>query len=318
MTDRLSASMLETIGNTPLVNLSRLTKGLDGEIYAKIEYYSPGFSKKDRIGLQIVEDAERQGHLKKGQAVVELTSGNTGTGLAVACALKGYRFIAVMSKGNSVERARMIRALGGEVVLVDQAKGSVPGQVTGEDLALVELEAQRLTKELGAFRGDQFNNQSNVHAHELHTGEEIWQQSAGSVEVFVDFVGTAGSFMGCSRALKKHNPGIRCYLVEPERAAFYAGGDLLDTRHKIQGGGYCMELPFLDKDMVEDYITVSDEEAIEVARRLAKEEAVFGGFSAGANVAAALKLLKGREKGKRIAVLIPDSGFKYMSTDLYE
>ena len=139
MTDRLSASMLETIGNTPLVNLSRLTKGLDGEIYAKIEYYSPGFSKKDRIGLQIVEDAERQGHLKKGQAVVELTSGNTGTGLAVACALKGYRFIAVMSKGNSVERARMIRALGGEVVLVDQAKGSVPGQVTGEDLALVEL-----------------------------------------------------------------------------------------------------------------------------------------------------------------------------------
>ena len=234
MTDRLSASMLETIGNTPLVNLSRLTKGLDGEIYAKIEYYSPGFSKKDRIGLQIVEDAERQGHLKKGQAVVELTSGNTGTGLAVACALKGYRFIAVMSKGNSVERARMIRALGGEVVLVDQAKGSVPGQVTGEDLALVELEAQRLTKELGAFRGDQFNNQSNVHAHELHTGEEIWQQSAGSVDVFVDFVGTAGSFMGCSRALKKHNPGIRCYLVEPERAAFYAGGDLLDTRHKIQ------------------------------------------------------------------------------------
>ncbi len=169
--------------------------------------------------------------------MVELTSGNTGTGLAVACALKGYRFIAVMSKGNSVERARMIRALGGEVMLVDQAQGSVPGQVTGEDLALVEQEAQRLTKELGAFRGDQFNNPSNVLAHELHTGEEIWQQSGGSVEVFVDFVGTAGSFMGCSKALRKHNPGIRCYLVEPEKAAYYAGGDLSDTRHKIQGGG---------------------------------------------------------------------------------
>ncbi|HQD42482.1 MAG TPA: pyridoxal-phosphate dependent enzyme, partial [Bacillota bacterium] len=201
---------------------------------------------------------------------------------------------------------------------VDQAQGSVPGQVTGEDLALVEQEAQRLTKELGAFRGDQFNNPSNVLAHELHTGEEIWQQSGGSVEVFVDFVGTAGSFMGCSKALRKHNPGIRCYLVEPEKAAYYAGGDLSDTRHKIQGGGYCMELPFLDKDMVEDYITVTDWEAIETARRLAKEEAIFGGFSAGANVAAALKLLKDREKCKKIVVLIPDSGFKYLSTDLYE
>ncbi len=317
MFDRLSASMLDTIGKTPLVDLSRITKDLNGDIYAKIEYYSPGFSKKDRIALQIVEDAENQGLLREGQPVVELTSGNTGTGLALVCGLKEYRFIAVMSKGNSMERARMIRALGGEVVLVDQEEGSVPGQVTGKDLALVELEAQRLTKELGAFRGDQFNNPSNVYAHELHTGEEIWEQSEGRVDAFVDFAGTAGSFIGCSKALKKHNPGIRCYFVEPEKAAYYAGGDTSDPRHKLQGGGYSMELPFFDRDIVDGYITVSDREAAETARRLAREEAVFAGFSAGANVAAALKLLKDKERGKSIAVLIPDSGFKYMSTDLY-
>jgi cysteine synthase A len=317
MSYKLSASMLDTIGRTPLVELSRLTKDLEGTIYAKIEYYSPGFSKKDRIALQIVKDAGNQGLLKKGQPVVELTSGNTGTGLALVCGLMGYRFVAVMSKGNSIERARMIRALGGEVVLVDQAKGSVPGQVTGDDLALVEQEAQRLTGQLGAFRADQFNNPSNVYAHELYTGEEIWEQSEGRVEAFADFAGTAGSFMGCAKALKKHNPDIGCYFVEPERAAYYAGGDISDPGHRVQGGGYCMDLPLLERDMVDGFITVSDEEAVDAARRLAREEAVFGGFSAGANVAAVLKLLKGRERGKRIAVLIPDSGFKYMSTDLY-
>jgi len=312
------SSMLETIGNTPMVKLSRLTRELDGEIFAKIEYYNPGFSKKDRIGLQIIEDAEKQGKLKKGQPVVELTSGNTGTGLAIACAIKGYPFIAVMSKGNSIERARMMKALGARVVLVDQAENSVPGHVTGEDLALVEKETQRLVKELNAFRADQFNNPSNVYAHEYYTGEEIWEQSEGKVDVFVDFVGTAGSFVGCARALKKHNPNIRCYLVEPKNAAYLSGHDVSNPHHKIQGGGYCMDLPLLDKSLVEDYVLISDEEAIQTARRLAREEAIFGGYSSGANVAAALKLLREKEQGKNIAVLINDSGLKYMSTDLFD
>jgi cysteine synthase A len=318
MANKLLSSMIEAIGNTPMVNLSRLAGDLDGQIFAKIEYFNPGFSKKDRIGLQFIEDAEREGLLKKGQTVIELTSGNTGTGLSIVCAIKGYPFVAVMSRGNSIERARMMRALGATVVLVDQAPGSVPGQVSGQDLELVEQTTQKLQKELNAFRADQFNNWSNVNAHELYTGEEIWDQSGGSVDVFVDFAGTAGSFVGCMRALRKHNPNIRGYLVEPETAAYLSGKGVLNPNHRIQGGGYCMDLPFLDEDLVEDYVLISDDEAIEMARRLAREEAIFGGFSSGANVAAAVKLLQNREKGKNIAVLIPDSGFKYMSTDLYE
>lgn len=318
MNDKLMSSMLETIGNTPLVNLSRITKDVDGQIFAKVEYFTPGFSKKDRIGLQFIEDAEKQGLLKKGQTVVELTSGNTGTGLSIVCAIKGYPFIAVMSKGNSIERVRMMRAFGAEVVLVDQAPGSTPGKVSGEDLALVDKETTRLQKELNAFRADQFNNWSNVYAYELHAGEEIWKQSDGKVDVFVDYAGTAGSFVGCARALKKHNTDIRCYVVEPEKAA-YLSGEVTNPNHKIQGGGYCMDLPFLLNDeLMEDYVLISDDEAIEMARRLASEEAILGGFSSGANVAAALKLLKGKEKGKNIVVLIPDSGVKYMSTDLFE
>lgn len=318
MDNRILSSILEAVGGTPLVNLSRIARDVEGQVFAKIEYFSPGFGKKDRIGLQIVEDAEKDGRLRKGQTVIELTSGSTGIGLAIACLIKGYPFIAVMSRGNSTERARMMRAFGAEVVLVDQAPGSEPGQVSGQDLALVEQETQRLQEKLKAFRADQFNNRSNVYAHELHTGEEIWAQSGGMVDVFVDFAGTAGSFVGCMKALRKHNPGIRGYVVEPATAAYLSGKVVSNPNHKIQGGGYCMDLPFLDDELVEDYIHVTNEEAIDTARRLAREEAVFGGFSSGANVAAALKLLKGRERGKNITVIIPDSGLKYMSTNLFE
>src|SRR5512144_1171327 len=154
--DALLDSVLGAIGNTPLVKLARITRGLDGRILAKLEYLNPGYSKKDRIALQLIEDAEAQGALRPGQTVVELTSGNTGTGLSIVCAVKGYPFVAVMSRGNSVERARMMRALGAEVVLVDQLPDSRPGQVSGGDLELVERAAQRLTRERGAFRADQF------------------------------------------------------------------------------------------------------------------------------------------------------------------
>lgn len=221
-------SVLEAIGNTPVVKLSRLCREweLEGQLFAKLENLNPGYSKKDRIALKIIEEAEASGALSPGQPVVELTSGNTGTGLAIVCAVKGYPFIAVMSKGNSMERARMMEALGAEVVLVDQALGSVPGQVSGEDLALVEAKTQEVVKELGAFRADQFMLEANAKAHELHTGEELWHDLDGQIDAFVDFVGTGGTFVGCAKALKKHNPDIRCYLVEPASAPYLAGGPI--------------------------------------------------------------------------------------------
>lgn len=308
----------EVIGNTPVVQLSRITSGLEGNIFAKLEYLNPGFSKKDRIALQIIEEAEKNGTLKPKQTVVELTSGNTGTGLAIVCAIKGYPFVAVMSKGNSMERARMMRALGAEVVLVEQAPDSPSGQVSGEDLALVELAAKKITEKRNAFRADQFHHIGNLHAHEYHTGEELWQQTEGKIDVFLDFVGSGGTFAGVATTLKKYNSLIRCYIVEPSSAAFLAQKTVINPNHKIQGGGYTMELPLINKDLVTDFIQITDEEAIETTRELAKKEGIFAGFSSGANVAAALKLLRGVEKGANIALTINDSGLKYLSTDLYE
>ncbi|OGS18198.1 MAG: cysteine synthase [Elusimicrobia bacterium RIFOXYA2_FULL_40_6] len=320
--DKLLPSVVEAIGETPLVELSRLTKGLSGRILAKLEYLNPGFSKKDRIARQMIEDAEQNATLKPGQTVVELTSGNTGTGLSIVCGVKGYPFVAVMSRGNSEERARMMSALGAEVVLVDQCPGSKRGQVSGKDLECVEIETQRIVKERGAFRADQFRLESHVRAHLLHTGPEILKQcKAGNIEfdAFCDFAGTGGSFAGCAAVFKEFKPSIACYLVEPKDAAVLAGKPLKNPNHRIQGGGYSMtDLSFLNPEHIDGYLQVSDEEAIETARRLAKEEGIFAGFSSGANVAAALQLLKGSCKGKTVAVLLSDSGLKYLSTDLWK
>lgn len=312
-------SVLDAIGGTPLVELSRLTRGIDGRILAKLEYLNPGFSKKDRIALQMIEEAEAQGALKPGQTVVELTSGNTGTGLSIVCAVKGYPFVAVMSRGNSIERARMMKALGAEVILIDQLPGSTPGQVSGGDLAQVEEAARQITKERDAFRADQFHLVGNPRAHYRHTGPEILEQADGKIDIFCDYAGTGGTFAGCAAALKEHNPSILCYIVEPAGAAVLAGEPLTNPNHRIQGGGYSMpELPLIDKSLVDGYLQVTDEEAMDVARRLAREEGIFAGFSSGANAAAALRLLQTGHAGKTIAVLLPDSGLKYLSTDLWE
>jgi cysteine synthase A len=315
-----AASILDVIGNTPIVELQRIGKcsGLEGRLLAKLDYLNPGFSKKDRIAREMMYTACEGGELAPGQTVVELTSGNTGTGLALVCRALGHPFVAVMSKGNTRERARMMQALGAEVVLVDQAPGSPPNQVSGADLALVEQRAQQLVQERGAFRADQFQLPANVLAHERHTGPEIWEQARGKVEVFVDYVGTGGTFTGVSRFLKSQNPAIRCYIVEPATAPALAGGPITNPSHKIQGGGYCRaDLPLLDRTLVEDYVTVTDDEAIAGARMLAAEEGIFGGFSSGAHLAAALHLLRQRERGATIAFLICDSGLKYLSTDLF-
>jgi cysteine synthase len=311
-------SVLGAIGNTPLVELSRLTRGLDGRILAKLEYLNPGFSKKDRIALQMIEEAEAEGKLKVGQTVVELTSGNTGTGLSIVCAVKGYPFVAVMSKGNSMERARMMKAFGAEVVLIDQLPESKPGQVSGGDLALVEEAAQRITKVRNAFRADQFHLESSSRAHYLHTVPEILKQANGKIDAFCDFVGTGSSFGGCAAAFKEYDPKILCYIVEPAEAAILAGKPVINPNHRIQGGGYSMaDLPLINKDLIDGYLQVTDQEAMEVTRRLAKEEGIFAGFSSGTNVAAAMRLLRTTGQSKTIAVLLSDSGLKYLSTDLW-
>lgn len=300
-------SVIEAIGPTPLVQLSRLLPQANiaqpGRLLVKLEYLNPGFSKKDRIARQIIEDAEADGSLRPRQPVVELTSGNTGTGLAIVCAVKRYPFIAVMSKGNSAERAMMMRALGAEVILVDQAPESQHGQVSGCDLELVEQAAQHIALERGAFRADQFRHSGNFRAHYLHTGREILEQSGGAFEVFCDFAGTGGTFAGCAAAFQEHNQAIQCFLVEPDK-----------PHHRIQGGGYSMaDLPMLAGARVDGTIRVTDDEAIEAARLLARTEGIFAGYSSGANVAAALKLMDGRT----VVTVINDSGLKYLSTDLY-
>ena len=317
--DRVLGSALDAIGETPLVELTRLGRDLDGRVLAKLEYLNPGFSKKDRIARQIIEDAEADGRVRPGQTVVELTSGNTGTGLAIVCGIKGYPFVAVMSKGNSTERARMMRALGAEVVLVDQACGSVPGQVSGADLALVEQEARRIVEARGAFRADQFRLAGNMRAHYLRTGPEILRQSGGRLDAFCDFVGTGGSFAGCAAAFKEHNRAIGCFVVEPAGAAALRGEPVTNAGHRIQGGGYSMPtLPLINPAHVDGYLTVPDSDAMTWARRLAREEGIFAGFSSGANVAAAAQLLAGAYRGKTVVVMMCDSGLKYLSTDLWE
>lgn len=318
---KLLSSVYEAIGETPMVNLSRITKyyDVDGNIFAKLEYLNPGFSKKDRPALQMIEEAEASGELLPGQPVVELTSGNTGTGLSIVCKAKGHPFIACMSEGNSMERARMMRALGAEVVIVKQQKGSIKGQVSGDDLALVEKEAVRITKERKAYRADQFKLAGSVNAHKLHTAVEMWEQADGAIDVFVDILGSGGTFMGCAEKLKEYKNSIRCYAVEPKAAAYYAGKPVINHgAHKIQGCGYNMELPKVKREFIDGFVQVSDEFATDVTRKLALLEGTFVGFSSGTNVAAAIHLLKEKEKGKNIVLTLNDSGLKYLSTDLFE
>lgn len=315
-----ASSIIDVIGATPSVWLDRLVaeQGCDGRILAKLDYLNPGFSKKDRAARGIIRAAERAGELRPGQTVVELTSGNMGTGLAIVCGVLGYPFVAVMSEGNSIERAQMMRALGAEVVMIPQAPRSRKGEVSGEDLAKVEDAAQALTKSRGGFRADQFHHPGNAAAHYEGTGPELWDDSEASLTAFVDFAGSAGTYAGTIRALKERAPEMRGYLVEPRGAAVLSGQSPTDTSHPIQGGGYSMpNLAALGGVEVDGFCEVSGAEARAMARNLARSEGIFGGFSAGANVAAALELLRTRERGGVIGVVICDSGLKYLSTDLW-
>ena len=290
---------LEAIGSTPLVRLDKIVNkyNLKGEIYAKIEYYSPGLSKKDRIAKYIIEKAISENKLKKGQTVIEQTSGNTGIGLALVCAYYGYPFVAVMSKGNSVERVKMIEAFGGKVELVEQ-DGNHEG-VSKKDMELVEKRFNELADELNAFKVNQFNNEDNAWAHYYTTGNEILKDLK-DVDVFVDYVGTGGSFVGVSKRLKEdHN--CLCFKVMPDK-----------ENHSIQGGGYFKSIPFEVSGLSDGDIIVSSEEAIEGMNELSSLEGLYGGISSGANLKGAVKVLRDNP-GKKVVFLLNDVGLKYLS-----
>lgn len=304
-------SALELIGNTPLVALNRLWSG-PGRILAKCEFMNPGASVKDRVALSMVTAALASGELKPGEPIVEMTSGNTGIGLSVVSAILEHPLTLTMSAGNSPQRSAMMRELGARVELTPQVDGT-PGNVTGTDLEEVEKRALQLSMETGAFYADQFNNLANSRAHEETTGPEIWRQTGGRVDAFIALVGTAGTFSGVSRYLKGQRSGIQCLAVEPIGAEAIKGECVTKPAHLIQGGGYGKVPPQFTYDTMDGTISVSDDEVKQYKRLLAQREGLYVGYSSGANVAAAVKLL---ESGKLphdawVVTMLNDSGLKY-------
>lgn len=304
-------STLNLITKTPLLHLDKITNGI-GKIYAKLEYLQPGGSLKDRVAFQIIEDAYSSNRLKKGQLVIEMTSGNMGAGLAVVCKQFGNPFIAVMSNGNSPERRKILKALGSEIVLTEQVDGQ-PGMVTGKDIEFAENIAKEIAKERDGFYVDQFNNPSSIKAHFETTGPEIWDD-LNEIEVFISSVGSGGTFIGISRYLKSKNKNIKCIAVEPENASILKTGKIINPKHIIQGTGYSLIPPLWESDLVDEIITVTDKEVEEMTRRLSSEQGLYVGYSSGANVKAALKYLEMTKSDKIIVTILCDNGYKY--TDL--
>lgn len=302
---RMAKSILELIGQTPMVRLNRVTREVKPEIWAKLELYNPTGSVKDRIALYMIEQAERKGILKKGGVIVEPTTGNTGIALAAVAAIKGYRMIAVMSEAMSLERRRIIRAFGGEVVLTP-AKDDAAGAIG---------KAQEILKNTpNAFMPDQFTNLDNIQAHKKTTAQEIFKQTGGRLDVVVIAAGTGGTFSGVAEVLKKKIPGIRCVVVEPAGSAVLSGCE--PGLHKIQGIGEGFIPECLKTHLCDEVVSVSDDQAISMARRLAREEGILAGISSGANVYAALEIARKMKKGK-ILTFIPDSGQRYLTNELF-
>ncbi len=264
MVPSVAQSILDLIGNTPVLELNRAKQllGLDGRLLAKLEHLNPGGSKKDRVALSMIRAARADGRLAEGQAVVEVTSGNTGTGLAIVCSATGHPFYAVMSDGNTRERAQMMRALGAEVVLVAQLPESVPGQVNGCDMRVVKQRAAELVAATGAFFVDQFENPANPVAHETATSAELWSQTGGDLDAIVAFVGSGGALGGLARGLRRRKPDLRVYVVEPSAASSLASGCCSDAGHAIQGGGYGKgALTLLGDVKVDGHLTCTDADA---------------------------------------------------------
>lgn len=304
---RIYEGIAATIGHTPLVRLTRMGQGLPGVLLGKIESRNPGGSVKDRIGLAMIEDAERRGLLGPGAVLVEPTSGNTGIALAMVAAAKGYRLILTMPESMSAERVALLRAFGADVV-------RTPGTLM---VQAVERAKQIVGETKGAVMLQQFENPANVAAHRATTGPEIWEDTEGTVDCVVAGVGTGGTITGVAEALRAKKPGVKMVAVEPKNAAALSGGRV--GPHFIQGIGAGFVPKILRRELIDEVMTVTEEESFENARRLAREEGILAGVSAGAALAAAIKVAGRKEmKDKVIVTIVCDSGERYVTTPLFQ
>ena len=306
---KIAESALELVGHTPLVRLHKIAAlhGSKNPVVAKLERFNPAGSAKDRVALRMIEDAERCGALKPGALIIEPTSGNTGVGLAMAAACKGYPLVLTMPASMSVERRALLTAMGAQIVLTDATLGMSGAVSKAEEL---------MRQHPGAFMPSQFDNPSNPAAHET-TAEEIWADTEGEVDVFVATVGTGGTVCGTGRVLKSHKPGVRVVAVEPAESPLLSGGKA--GPHGIQGIGANFIPGNYDPSVVDEVMTVSTEEAYAFGRELAREEGLLCGISSGAALAAAVELSKRPEMtGKTIVALLPDTGERYLSTPMFK
>jgi len=305
---RIFNDITETIGRTPLVRLNRITKDIDAKVVAKLEFFNPLNSVKDRIGVSMIERAEQDGYINKDTVIIEPTSGNTGVALAFVAAAKGYRLILTMPETMTIERRKILKALGAELVLTPGPEG-MPGAIK---------KAEELQKEYPhSFMPQQFKNPANPEIHRKTTAEEIWNDTDGKVDIFVSGVGTGGTITGVSEVIKKRKPSFKAIAVEPEASPVLSGGK--PSPHKIQGIGAGFVPDILNKDIIDEIIQVSNDNAFYMAKRLAKEEGIFAGISSGAILWAALEVAKREEsKGKLIVFVVCDTGERYLSTPLAE
>jgi len=302
---RIANSVVELIGHTPIVKLNRLNDENSADIFLKLEYMNPGSSVKDRIALAMIEAAEKNGSLKEGDTIIEPTSGNTGIGLAMVAASKGYKAILVMPETMSVERRNLLRAYGAELVLTpgpDGMKGAI-------------AKAEELAKENGYFVPQQFENEANPKVHRETTGKEIIEQMGEQLDAFVSGIGTGGTITGAGEVLREQYPNIKIVAVEPADSPILSGGK--PGPHKIQGIGAGFIPSILNTELYDQIITVTTEEAFDYARRAAKEEGILGGISSGAAISAAVQVAKELGKGKKVLAIIPSNGERYLSTALY-
>lgn len=300
----------DTIGGTPIVRFARLGEalGLKAEICGKLEFFNPIASVKDRIGVSMIDDLEAQGKLKPGGTLVEPTSGNTGIALAFACAARGYQLILCMPESMSIERRKMLALLGARLELTEAAKG-MKGAIARAEELVAEID--------GAIMPQQFSNPANPAIHVATTAEEIWGDTGGEIDVFVSGVGTGGTITGVGRVLKKRNPNIRVVAVEPEDSPILSGGD--PGPHKIQGIGAGFVPDILDRSLIDEVLTIGNETAFDMARKLATTEGVPVGISSGAAIAAAVEIAERPDMaGKRIVAIIPSFAERYLSTALFD